>query len=245
MMPALTAADILRAWEWGRDRHPVDQALVMLSAAYADASPEELMRLPVGERDARLLAVRAATFGEYIECTGECPHCSVAVEFALRSGELAGEPPRVPRTDAPMEVEQDGMRLRVRAPNSYDLAAIANAADAPVARDRLLRRCVAGLGDGDPVDPAQLPADVIGRLEARLAELDPQADITFAVRCPACGHGWELIFDIAAFLWTEIAAAAGRIAGEVHALARAYGWCEADILAMSPARRRLYLDLAG
>jgi hypothetical protein len=31
---------------------------------------------------------------------------------------------------------------------------------------------------------------------------------------------------------------------EVDALARAYGWREADILALSPARRAAYLELA-
>ena len=42
-----------------------------------------------------------------------------------------------------------------------------------------------------------------------------------------------------------IAGRALRLLGHVHALARAYGWREADILAMSPARRQVYLDLAG
>jgi hypothetical protein len=30
---------------------------------------------------------------------------------------------------------------------------------------------------------------------------------------------------------------------EVHILASAYGWREDDILAMSPARRRIYLEM--
>jgi hypothetical protein len=32
---------------------------------------------------------------------------------------------------------------------------------------------------------------------------------------------------------------------EVHTLAWAYGWREADILAMSPARRQFYIELVG
>jgi hypothetical protein len=31
---------------------------------------------------------------------------------------------------------------------------------------------------------------------------------------------------------------------DVHALASAYGWREADVLAMSPMRRQVYLELA-
>ena len=36
-----------------------------------------------------------------------------------------------------------------------------------------------------------------------------------------------------------------RILREVHTLAAAYGWSEAEILALSPARRRVYLELAA
>jgi hypothetical protein len=31
----------------------------------------------------------------------------------------------------------------------------------------------------------------------------------------------------------------------VHQLAKYYGWAEADILAMSPVRRQIYLNIAG
>ena len=37
-------------------------------------------------------------------------------------------------------------------------------------------------------------------------------------------------------------ARAQRLLMEVHLLARAYGWREADILGMSPARRNAYLQ---
>ena len=49
--------------------------------------------------------------------------------------------------------------------------------------------------------------------------------------------------DVAAFFWTELNAWAVRLLREIHALASAYGWREADILALSPKRRDLYLEL--
>jgi hypothetical protein len=49
--------------------------------------------------------------------------------------------------------------------------------------------------------------------------------------------------DIASYLWSEIHAWAGRMLRDVHALAAAYGWREADILAMSPWRRQAYLEM--
>ncbi len=76
-----------------------------------------------------------------------------------------------------------------------------------------------------------------------MAEADPLADARLALSCPACGRPWEAAFDVVAFLWGELDAWARRTFAEVHALASAYGWREADVLALSPERRRIYLDL--
>src|SRR5262249_55645931 len=64
------------------------------------------------------------------------------------------------------------------------------------------------------------------------------------LRAPACGHGWQADLDVGAFVLAEVDAHAARLLGEVHGLAHAYGWSEADILALSTARRRRYLELA-
>ena len=76
-----------------------------------------------------------------------------------------------------------------------------------------------------------------------MAECDPQAEVLIDMECPDCGHRWQMLFDIAAFLWTEIAVAAKRLLREVHTLARAYGWREADILSLSAARRQFYIEM--
>jgi len=61
--------------------------------------------------------------------------------------------------------------------------------------------------------------------------------------CPVCRQNWRLSFDIGAFLWAEINSLAKRLLREVHTLARAYGWREADILSMSATRRQAYIEL--
>lgn len=66
-----------------------------------------------------------------------------------------------------------------------------------------------------------------------------------SLTCPSCNHGWHALFDIVSFFWSEIQSWASRIMREVHLLASAYGWRETDILAMSPLRRRLYLEMVG
>ncbi len=67
----------------------------------------------------------------------------------------------------------------------------------------------------------------------------------FELSCPACGHGWLTPLDAPGYLWREIETQARRLLHEVHALASAYGWREADILAMTARRRWAYLEMLG
>jgi hypothetical protein len=54
---------------------------------------------------------------------------------------------------------------------------------------------------------------------------------------------WRAAYDIASSLWQDIEYRSQRVVADVHRLAAAYAWSEADILAMSAARRRLYLAM--
>jgi len=78
-----------------------------------------------------------------------------------------------------------------------------------------------------------------------MSEADPQAEILLEVSCPACSYVSPAPFDIVPHLWAELDAWAKRMLREVHSLAVVYGWSEAEILRMSAARRRIYLDLTG
>jgi hypothetical protein len=51
------------------------------------------------------------------------------------------------------------------------------------------------------------------------------------------------MLDLPAFLWTEIEAQVRRLLLDIHTLAVAYGWSEREILSLSDARRRLYLEM--
>ena len=141
-----------------------------------------------------------------------------------------------------------GYELHFRLPTSLDLAAIAGCSDVAAARILLVRRCVLRvIQDGAEVDvdecmPA-LPEAVIAALAAQMAACDPQAEVEIDLNCTACGHRWSVIFDIVPFLWTEICVQARRLLGEVHTLAWAYGWSEADILSLSATRRQFYLEM--
>ena len=78
-----------------------------------------------------------------------------------------------------------------------------------------------------------------------MADADPQASVDLSFSCPACGHRFDAAFDIASFLLAELHGWAQRMIADIASLARAFGWREADVLALSPIRRQLYLELAA
>ncbi|MFD0346200.1 hypothetical protein ACFQ0M_09210 [Kitasatospora aburaviensis] len=80
-------------------------------------------------------------------------------------------------------------------------------------------------------------------VEAALAAADPQAEALLGLDCPGCGTPWWEPFDLGAFLWADVERIALHTLAEVDTLARAYGWREADILALGRRRRHRYLDL--
>jgi hypothetical protein len=231
-MNGLSAADIVRIWERGALQHPIDRALTIVAAAAPDLADAALGDLPIGERNRHLLAVRARTFGADLEALATCAACGERVAMQIPVAVLGD---RWPETPAGPDVPLDIRRL-----TSRDLAAAAQCADVESARLQLARRALADAATADETVLAPERVEAIGR---RLQDIDPLAVILLDVHCPACGARWESELDVAEFVWTEIEAQALRVLREVHVLAGAYGWREADILALSPLRRRAYLEL--
>ncbi len=231
-------ARILDAWEAGLGQSGPSRALALLAAAQPQPT-SELLVLPVGARDRRLLELRAVLFGSRLAAVADCPACGELLDVDFEADAVMEPAPR-PQIDE-VVVEWEGRRLRFRLPNAGDMIALARCHGAGQARDLLLARCSL---DGDDAAGA-LPEAAIAALSEQMAQADPQAEVHLALSCPACGHEWLAMFDVAAYLWAEVDAWARRTLGEVHALARAYGWSEAEILALSPYRRQWYLALAG
>jgi hypothetical protein len=225
----VTQSELLSMWERGDGQRPSRRALALLSALEADA--EELASLPVGRRDAALLSLREQLFGSAFTGVTSCPACGEEIEIAFDASEVRREGGVDAST---LRIVEGDFAFEVRLPNSLDLEAVEGLDDVGVARERLLARCA-----GDVV----LAPELVELVAARMAESDPQADVAIDVACPSCAHGWREPFDIVTFLWTEVAVFAKRLLGDVHELARAYGWSEGEILALSPARRAAYLEL--
>jgi hypothetical protein len=251
MMRSLSAAELLNVWERGLTQSPVQRALALLAAASDDMPADTLAQLSIGRRDARLLTLREWAFGSHIAGVTACPGCGERLEMAFDVSEIRAAP-RPPAGDAVREETEAiefgtaGYALRFRLPNSSDLSAIANHADVVASRRLLFERCVLGAQHDDAdVPAADLPGDVVAAVIAHMAEADPQAEVQIALICPACTQRWLAIFDILSFFWHEIDDWAQRILRDVHTLASAYGWREADILALSPRRRQFYLEMVG
>jgi hypothetical protein len=240
--PGLSAAVLLDVWDQGAGHSPVTQALALLAAAHPDQPLDQLQTWPVGRRDGALLALREALFGPQVQALATCPRCGERLDLSFALADVALPGPSDPAP--PVTVARDGYHVTARLPDSRDLAAVSRASSPVAARATLLDRCVVESRQGDQaLAPATLPPAVLADLEAALAAADPRADLQLAVQCAACGHAWEIGFDIGAFLWTELEAWAGRVLRDVHTLATAYGWSESAILALSPRRRQYYLDL--
>jgi hypothetical protein len=243
-MRGLSAQELLYTWEVALRAHSVEQAITILEMALPEVPRGELIALSVGQRDARLLSIREATFGTRLDGFAECPACQARLEFAFNVSDIRVLPENRISAKQAQEVAIEGFNLRYRLPDSSDLAQIVCFQDVMVARDLLLQRCVLqARQENVEVEVAALPESVIAILGRYMLESDPQAEVQIDLSCAVCSHNWLVNFDIVQFFWSEICAQAKRLMREVHMLARAYCWSEADILAMSAARRQFYLEM--
>jgi hypothetical protein len=236
----LSAAALLDTWERGQAGRPAARALELLAAL--TGSPAAAADVAVGPRDRALFAARRRWFGDRLTGVAECPGCGESVEADLDLGALPLPPPAPPSP----RLHAAGCEVLWRAPTAGDLAAVAGAPSAGAARADLLRRCVLEVRrDGQALPPADWPAEALAAVPAALAAADPAADLTLGLTCPGCGRAWEVGLDPGTVLWAEVEHLARRLLGDVHRLADAYGWSEADVLALSAARRAVYVGMCG
>jgi hypothetical protein len=198
--------------------------------------------LTVGDREALLLHLHRLTHGDRLDLVADCSHCGERMELELRAGVL------LMPTEPACEAEQwaklsrggETISVRVRLPTGEDQerAARRAAADEGAAARELLRACLL-----EVAADRELPDEIEGLLADKLGELDPQAEIRLAARCPHCRSDIELGLDAGELVLSEIDRAREGLLREVHLLALHYHWSEAEILAMTPRRRRRYLEL--
>lgn len=244
-MEAPGAHRLLAAWESAAAAPPIWRPVALI-AGTSDHPASDVARWPIGRRDGALMDLQQRWFGDAMECLADCPACGSTAEFSARLSQLAAD--AATTTDDALELSHDGWQVRFRLPDSHDLADVAShAVDPATARAQLLDSVCTEILDpsGTARTTEVLPESVIDPLEQRIAEADPLSEIAFELECPSCRHAWNVTWDPGDHLWRQLDHEAGALLRDIHRLASAHGWSEAEILALSPARRRAYLDLIG
>jgi hypothetical protein len=188
----------------------------------------------LGRRDAALVDLYGARYGSLLLGIADCPLCGEASEVSMEIALLrAREDP-----DGEFTVSAGDWEVAFRLPGPEDVAAARDERD-------LAGRCVLEVippRDGAASDAVDLPDEALDAMSARMEQLHPSGDIEAALACPSCAHNWTGRIDVAALVGARATADALLVMDEVHALARAYGWSEAEILDLPRERRRAYLE---
>lgn len=216
------------------DRPGLVTALLAQCDARGDAS--HWWAQPVGRRTAALLRLLTLTEGRAeIRLSASCtqPACGKPFEFELPLQAL----PTGTAGDAPVAVRLDAQRsATLRRPTGDDLRRWRDAA--PASRDDAVRAMLETLligGDANVADE-QCIADAV-------AAMDPLVAFAVSCRCPACGADTDVGVDLEALALRRLSARQRALLHEVHRFACAYGWTEAETLAVPSARRARYLEL--
>lgn len=228
----LCADDLLDLWAGGRAGIATDGAHDLLSCVNGDIGS-----LTPGTRDRELLLLHAAVFGPRLDAVAPCPACTEVLELSVSIDELLASVGLVGSTDSGRTLQRNDVEVTFRLPTVGDLR------EGLVDGAALLDRCVTSVTvDGSPIGARDLPAEIYDAVEEAMRQADPYAEITIAIVCPSCGYAWDDLLDPSPFVWQEVGRAAGRLVEDVVDLAGAFGWSEAQVLALSPSRRRLYVD---
>ncbi len=235
-MKVLSDADLVSLWEKGVRRHPLDRALLILAAAFPEIPRERLADWPLGRRNQALARARCDSFGARIQGWVACDNCSEKLELELDGQLLA---------DAGTEIES-GMDEPVsacgrtfRLPTSRILAGALRESDTTEGAARIAEDCLVEKTANIHWSEAEL-----AEIGEKLALADPFSETRISLHCPNCGKDWHATLDLTSFFWMEIEGRVRQILFSIHTLASAYGWSEAEILALSDERRALYLEMA-
>ena len=216
----MTEADLLNAWPL--DGGPPLLRFARFFAALQDAAPPWAEQT-LGSCNRHLARLHRQMIGRPVEAVVSCA-CGEDLEVALPLEAIAAAPDPAPR----IEIAAPGPR-QFRLPHLSEIALAGRPQD-------LAARCA--LDDGGPV-----PEPYLGALDEAWSQADPAAEITLDLTCPSCGAEVRARADLALFVARDLDLKVQGLVAEIHGLARAYGWTEAEVLAVPPARRRAYAAL--
>jgi hypothetical protein len=236
-MPGLDPRHLLEIWEDGSVQGPVSRAVILLAAIRGE-QVATAAEVDVGTRDVHLAKMLAEIAGTVVPAIADCGRCGALLDVPVDLTAICALPVHEP--GEALTAAAGDRRVSFRLPTSRDLLALSGL-PAAAARRALLARCLG-------LTPGSLTGDHAGPLgeavEEAMEVAAPAGAVDLMVQCPGCGAGMSLPLDLPELLWAEIEAQVSEVLEDVHALAAAYGWTEADVLALTPMRRAAYLAMA-
>jgi len=212
---------------------PVEAACSELGAPWAGLSLTDF--------DVALLGLRRFLFGDRILCVFRCSakDCGKRMETEFSISALLDQirPKNPPRLTPSREREgwfemggAAGRKLAFRLPTVRDQLSVMGREQA----DQLLtERCL---------NPTRPGARELDRVERAMQMMAPLVSRSLDASCPECGEQVTMQLHVPGLVMDELSAAASRVHEEVDAIAEAYHWDEATILAMPQSRRRAYAE---
>jgi hypothetical protein len=231
-MPA-RPGETLALWEALASTSPVARGAAVLVALGAAEGLTDAVRMPLATAARAALGELRERAGPEVQTVLPCPQCAAMLDVPLALDDLLAV------TEDPSgthRVTVDG--AVVRCPTTEDLL-VALASGQPSVT--LRERCVtwpAGV-DATTLDPA-----VRDRVGAAAEELAGASALAVRLSCPDCGGEVTAEVDPVALLADRVSDEVRDLLGDVAELAAAFGWSETEVLQLSDARRRAYLDLA-
>ena len=238
-MHPLTGERLLAACDRAEGEHALVRAISLLAAALPDVEAEQLLQLPLAERNRLLLQLHRLSYGTMLDGYATCTACGAAMEFSLP---VAVALEGIDGTPSPtIDWSEDGVPLQLRQVTTADLLATLQASSAEQAESTLLARCLEVDAERDA--PAAATYAMRASVREHFERLHANSELRCNLRCPDCAHSerWEL--DLAHFIWLKTRHAAHRLLADIHTIALHYGWSEAAIANMSTPRRDAYLEL--
>lgn len=238
---ALTGAVEMRLAQavWSREARPVRVSRVLeLMFDRISGQPVTVDRVRRLASSAREWLLQKAALRVWPDKGWFQARCSVCAQDADLPVTLASVPLKPAERDFPSIAVETSLGVRrFEAPNGAHEEALGTVSAMRDPVRHLLALC--GLDDTAEADAKAFTAEDLTRIEAAFETACPDvADVVLAA-CPSCQATIEAHIDPLQFAFPP----AIQILREVHTIAGAYHWSEAEILALPSSRRTAYADL--
>ena len=199
--------------------------------------PDSLVRLDTATREWLLQRAILHVGSNPAWFEAQCEHCGDRYDLALS---LAAAPRKPAGAGYPQTSVTTSLGLRdFETPNGRHETALCELPPGLDLRRELVRLC--GLDSDARSDADRFTAADLDLIDAALDELSPDIADSAETDCPECGEHTRARIDPFSLPLPGL----GDLIEDIDRIARAYGWSEAEILALPRIRRRAYADRAA